>query len=179
MTVPSSEQVQWLGRCVLPHERALRSWLGSKRFRCIDVDDVVQETYAVLAGLDNCHSIVNPRAYAFATAFSIATAQIRRAKYMTVTGVDDLHVLAGVDIRPSPETEVSDREQLQRLGAAIAELPPRCRAVFILCRVRGLPQREVAQKLGIGEGTVEKHMHKALLALKQRLDRGAPPQHTS
>lgn len=172
-TRPSAAHAQWLGHSVLPHEPALRSWLSRKRFRQIDIDDVVQETFAVLAGLDDFRAVLNPRAYAFATAFSIVKAQMRRARIVPITGVDDIAEFAGVDARPSPETEVSDREQLQQLAAAIAELPPRCRAAFVLHKVHGLAQREVARRLGVGEGTVEKHIQRGLLAVRARLGRAA------
>ncbi|WP_374390631.1 hypothetical protein [Brevundimonas sp.] len=42
-------KTRWFMRSVLPHEPALRSWLSRKRSTGIDVDDVIQETYTVLA----------------------------------------------------------------------------------------------------------------------------------
>jgi RNA polymerase sigma-70 factor (ECF subfamily) len=161
-----------LGKRVLPHEQALRCWLAAKRLWQIDIDDVVQETYAVLAALEDYRSIVNPKAYAFTTALSIVKAQMRRSKIVAFIGVDDIADFAEVDARPSPETEVSDREQLRRLAVAIAALPPRCREVFVLRKVEGLAQREVADRLGISEGTVEKHMQKGLLSIAATFGRG-------
>jgi RNA polymerase sigma-70 factor (ECF subfamily) len=40
------------------------------------------------------------------------------------------------------------------LHQAIGVLPGRCRQVLTLCKVYGLPHREVAQRLGISEHTV-------------------------
>ena len=53
--------------------------------------------------------------------------------------------------------------------AAIAELPPRCREVFELSRVRGLKYAEIAETLGISIKTVETQMGRALKSLRERL----------
>jgi RNA polymerase sigma-70 factor (ECF subfamily) len=53
--------------------------------------------------------------------------------------------------------------------AAIAELPPRCREVFELSRVRGLKYSEIAEALGISIKTVETQMGRALKGLRERL----------
>jgi RNA polymerase sigma-70 factor, ECF subfamily len=53
--------------------------------------------------------------------------------------------------------------------AAIAELPPRCREVFELSRVRGLKYAEIAEALGISIKTVETQMGRALKSLRERL----------
>ena len=44
------------------------------------------------------------------------------------------------------------------LQQAIAHLPDRCREVLTLRKIQGLPQREVAERLGLSESTVEKHV---------------------
>jgi len=62
---------------------------------------------------------------------------------------------------------------LHRLAGMIARLPGRIREVFTLRRVYGLSQREVAEKMGIAESTVEKHMARGfLLMLEQFRDSG-------
>jgi RNA polymerase sigma-70 factor (ECF subfamily) len=160
---------------VLPHEPALRAWLGSKRLRGVDLDDVVQETYAILVGLQSTEAIRNPRAYAFQTAYSVILHQVRRDKVVSITTADDLDRLGGAHDAPSPETEVADREELHRLAEAIARLPARCREVVVLRKIEGLAQREVAARLGISEGTVEKQIHKGVNLLMAVLGRGGKP----
>ncbi|MBC7168934.1 MAG: RNA polymerase subunit sigma-24, partial [Phenylobacterium sp.] len=50
MGLVSKERAVWLAQRILPHEPALRAWL-SRRTAGLEVDDIVQETYAILAGL--------------------------------------------------------------------------------------------------------------------------------
>ncbi|HMF61208.1 MAG TPA: RNA polymerase sigma factor [Vicinamibacterales bacterium] len=52
------------------------------------------------------------------------------------------------------------------LERAIAQLPPGCRAAFVLHDVEGLEHREVAEALGIAEGTSKSQVHKARLRLR-------------
>ena len=55
------------------------------------------------------------------------------------------------------------------LAAAVAELPPACREVFVLSRVQGLRYAEIASALGISVKTVESQIGKALKHLRVRL----------
>jgi RNA polymerase sigma-70 factor (ECF subfamily) len=172
MTSLDDERTRWLARHVLPHEPALRRWLAGKRLRGIDLDDIVQDTYAILAGLESVEDIRNTKAYMFQTAYSVILSQVRRAQIVSISTIEDIGQLAGKDDAPSPETEISDRQELQQLAEAIATLPPRCREVFVLRKIHGLQQRDVAQKLGVSEGTVEKHMHNGLKILCALFARG-------
>jgi RNA polymerase sigma-70 factor, ECF subfamily len=52
------------------------------------------------------------------------------------------------------------------LERALAQLPPGCRAAFVLHDVQGLEHREVADALGIAEGTSKSQVHKARLRLR-------------
>ena len=52
------------------------------------------------------------------------------------------------------------------LERALAQLPEGCRAAFVLHDVEGLEHREVAEVLGIAEGTSKSQVHKARLRLR-------------
>lgn len=74
----------------------------------------------------------------------------------------------------SREAEAGDAGLLETeletaVRAAVAELPPRCREVFELSRVRGLRYSEIAETLGISIKTVETQMGRALKSLRERL----------
>jgi RNA polymerase sigma-70 factor (ECF subfamily) len=55
------------------------------------------------------------------------------------------------------------------LERAVAQLPVGCRAAFVLHDVEGLEHREVAEALGIAEGTSKSQVHKARLRLRAML----------
>ncbi|EQB14806.1 RNA polymerase sigma factor [Novosphingobium lindaniclasticum] len=169
----SRERAAWLGRNVYPYEAALRQWLRPRAASAgLEVDNIVQETYAILASINQVDHIRNPRTYMFEVAKSVVLQSLRRAKVVTIDIEANAQVLDIPEDAPSPERVVADRQELLRVSAAIAALPDRCREVFTLRKVEGLSQRETAQALGIAESTIEKHMVKALALLTNAIGRG-------
>ena len=76
------------------------------------------------------------------------------------------------------ETNEASAEQLldvknlrEVLNDIIETLPPKCKEVFLLSRVEGLSQKEIAEKLDISKKTIENHMTKALRTLRMELKR--------
>ena len=57
------------------------------------------------------------------------------------------------------------------LDAAIESLPPKCREVFKLSYLEDLSNREISERLGISQSTVENHMYSALKQLRQKLSK--------
>ena len=57
------------------------------------------------------------------------------------------------------------------LERSLAKLPEGCRAAFVLHDIQGLEHREVAEALGIAEGTSKSQVHKARLRLRALLSR--------
>ena len=66
---------------------------------------------------------------------------------------------------PSPEEEVIARERLLRLNQDLSGLPDQQRTVFVLARLEGLSYKEIADLMGIPEGTVKSRMWNAIRAL--------------
>jgi len=145
----------WFARHVLPHEADLRRWL-SRFGGDIDVDDIVQETYAGMAR--HRASVREPRAFMFAVARNAVIATLKQKRIVRIVAIADLDSFPLVDGAQSSEQSLVGREELEMLQAAIADLPERCREVLTLRKIEGLPQREVAARLGLSESTVEKHV---------------------
>ena len=68
----------------------------------------------------------------------------------------------------APATIVA-RELEEAVREAIAALPPRCREVFEMSRVRGLKYAEIAEALGVTVKAVEANMGRALRLLRVSL----------
>lgn len=158
----SDEKTRWFMGAVLPHEPALRAWLQRRRGVDVDVDDVIQETYAVLAARGTVDDIRHPRAYLFQVARSIVVRHVRRARIVSIQAVEDLEGFDPADEGASPEQSAIDRDELRRLAQAIAAMPGQMRQAFILRRVHGLSQREIAARMRLSESTVEKHIGRGL-----------------
>lgn len=72
-------------------------------------------------------------------------------------------------IPPEVETGLEDQELDAAYRAALAELSPRGREVFLLSRDQGLTYPQIAESLGISVKTVETLMGRALGALRGKL----------
>ena len=80
-------------------------------------------------------------------------------------------------VAPVAEPALLERAQLGTplpvrrlsLDAAIARLPDRAREVFVLHDVEGFSSGEVAELLGMAEGTVRAHLHRARSQLREAL----------
>src|SRR5688572_17629288 len=73
---------------------------------------------------------------------------------------------------PSPEEQLLARERRQRLAEAIAKLPDRQRAVFMLSHYEGCTSREVSGLTGLNESTVRVHLFRAVRKLRALLAEG-------
>ena len=158
-------RTQWFLRNILPHEPALRGWLSRSALPGIDPGDVIQEAYTILAELETVDTIRYPRAYLFQVARSVIVRHVRRARIVPIHTVDDLDRLDHPDDAASPEQHAIDRDELRQLARAIAAMPLKTREAFVLRRVDGLSQREIAARMGITENTVETHISRGVLFL--------------
>jgi len=94
----------------------------------------------------------------FAIARNAVIATLKQKRIVRIVAIADLDSFPLVDGAENGEQSLVGREELQMLQAAIADLPDRCREVLTLRKIEGLPQREVAERLGLSESTVEKHV---------------------
>jgi RNA polymerase sigma factor (sigma-70 family) len=163
--------IAWVGSHVLPHEAAVRSWLKRWTGRVQDIDDVIQEAYCRLAAMDDVTHVGNGRAYLFQTTRNIVLEQVRRSKIVRIDNLADMSFLNIMDDAPSVDRVVSGARELQRVEQLIEGLPPKCRQVFILRRVHGVPQRDIAERLGLTQAAVEKHAARGLKLILKWLER--------
>lgn len=79
----------------------------------------------------------------------------------------------------SPAEVVEKLEQAERVRRALVQLPETYREVLVLRHYEGLKFYEIAEVLGIPEGTVKSRMFEALDRLEDSLERlgAAPGQH--
>jgi RNA polymerase sigma-70 factor (ECF subfamily) len=163
--------VAWVGSHVLPHEAAVRAWLRRWTSRDQDIDDVIQEAYCRLAAMDDVTHVSNGRAYLFQTTRNIVLEQVRRSKIVRIDNVTDMGSLSILDEAPPMDRVVAGARELQRVEQLIEKLPQRCRQIFVLRRIHGVPQREIAQMLGITQAAVEKQATRGLRLIMKGMER--------
>lgn len=82
--------------------------------------------------------------------------------------IDELENFA-ISVLETPDETMMSREDTDRLNHAIEELPPKCRHVFSLAKIEGLPYKEIARLLDISVATINYHISYAMDHLKRRL----------
>ena len=130
-----------------------------------EADELAQETMlAVYRGLNNLDDPLKVEAYLLATAKNKFYDWHRPHKIVSV----DLPDCDFESSDASPEKELYCREVLRQAMACLSERQQSC----CILLAKGYKIKEIAQKLGICEGAVKKHLHNARLKL-----RGCPCWH--
>ena len=144
-------------------------YLTRKRAIPIDAEDVRNDLYIRILEAAECARPAIPKAFLFSAARNLLIDLARRNQVVAIDLLADLDVLNVLIDEVFPERHASGRQQLQRLSMFFDRMPAKCREVLWMRRIDGLPQKEVAQRLGITEATVEKHVHRGLRYLANAL----------
>ena len=143
----------------------LASWLVNEQ----DLgEEIVQDVFVKLAAPDFAiEELASPRAYLRTAVVHQSRSRIRR-------------LVRARRHRPERSLPVDGPEDFladQELADAIKTLPRRQREVVVLRFTDDLKVADIAATLGLAEGTVKKHLHRALATLRQLLE--SPTQTTS
>jgi RNA polymerase sigma-70 factor (ECF subfamily) len=125
-----------------------------------EIEDIVQETYVRICQMEHHHDIQQPRAFLMKTAKNLAFDHLKRAETRLADDVHDEWQLTADDdcIQDNIFEQAASCEEFAHFCEAIRQLPLQCRKVFVLKKVYGYSQKEIAHQLNISENTVEKHI---------------------
>jgi len=126
-----------------------------------DVEDIVQEAYVRVCQAEKKEDIKYPRAYLLKTARNLALDYVKSAEFRYAESVDDaeLEDLLGAEYdQDTTYAQVAAQEEFAQFCEAVRYLPDQCRRAFVLKKVYGYSQAEIAHFMGISEKTVEKHI---------------------
>lgn len=127
-------------------------------------DELVQETLArALARLDRWQPGTDLRAWLFTLMHHLQVDRWRRHRRESAA----LEQASGPDSVPDAGPAAVQVGELER---ALARLPAEQREVLLLIGLEGLAYRQVAEVLGIPQGTVMSRLHRAREALRAALD---------
>lgn len=150
------------------HAAELRGFLSS-RLRCEETAaDLTQEVFLRLSGPAGS-AIHNPLAFAYRIARNLVVDHYRSKRRQPENDGSETFDNTP-SIAPSPEEIAVFRQLMHRAEAAVEALPTQCRRAFVLNRFEGLSQVEVAERMGISRQMAERHIAKAILHLRARLE---------
>lgn len=122
-----------------------------------DAEEVVHDVFIRLlaGGVEPCGKGLLVR-----MARNLAIDRLRRRRHRELAR-PALAAIAATDA-PGPEAALAAREELRDLVGLLGDMPARRRRAFLLSRLDGLPQAEIARTLGVSLSTVEKDLRAAL-----------------
>lgn len=161
-TLPAPDGATWFKQEVHAHDGPLRSYLHRQFPSVRDVDDVVQDSYLRIWKARAAHPIASAKSFLFTIARHLAINVLRRQSIAPVIfdgGLADS--IVSIDETSAVEL-LTEQEKIDLLGDALVALPSRTRDIFILHKFEGLPQAEVARRLGCTEKAVEHQVARAI-----------------
>lgn len=133
-----------------------------------EVEDIVQETYVRVCQVKRPDAIRQPHSFLLKIAHNLALDYLKRADTRLTDPLDNQ--IEELD----PETDhtlqrVASDQEFARFCEAVRQLPQQCRRVFVLKKVYGYSQREIADQLHLSQSTVEKHIATGMLRCAEYL----------
>jgi RNA polymerase sigma-70 factor (ECF subfamily) len=125
--------------------------------RNADAEDLLHTAYLRFARYRSQHVVENVASFLVRSAVNIGIDNYRRDRFLDGISPDDL---GGEDF-PLQDEVLAARARLERVKAGLAKLTPRTREIFLMHRLDNLKYREIAERLGISQSAVEKHIAKA------------------
>lgn len=139
-----------------------------------EAEDLTQETFARLIGSNTFEDVQEAQAFVFRVAGNLlrdrarASTRLRSFQNLPLETVPESsfepRLVEGID----PERVFIAREDLSRVLTCLDELGERTRNIFILFRLEGRKQKDIAALYGISVSAVEKHIMAATIHLAKR-----------
>jgi len=143
----------------------------------MEAEDVLQETFiSAFRALDRFEGRSLLSTWLYRIAYNAALMRLRKRKLPTVSIDEPLTNEEGdpiprqlADWGAVPDQVLLNSELRRTLDTAVAALPATLRSVFVLRDIEGLSTAETAAILDLTETNVKVRLHRARLALRERL----------
>jgi RNA polymerase sigma-70 factor (ECF subfamily) len=138
------------------HHQHLLNSIMAKGLVKTEAEDVVQEAYIKLLGIEDGKIDNYIKAYLYRIAINLAIDKLRRSARSPVQ-------LGGEPVELNNEITSLERNQqnkqlLENIAESIKTLPLKCRQAFILYKVKGVSYAEIAEIMQVSESMIRKHV---------------------
>lgn len=138
-----------------------------------EADDLTQETFArvsqALAGFRG-EAALSTWIYRIAT--NVAFDRARSPGFKLQARTAEPEALAALGTAPAIEQDIASREMSECVRDYVDQLPADYRTVVVLSELEELPDREIAEVLGISLEAAKIRLHRARARLRQMLEQG-------
>ncbi|MBT1064592.1 RNA polymerase sigma factor [Bowmanella sp. Y26] len=144
------------------HHQQLVRHIVAKGLPLREAEEVVQEAFVKLLGLDDQKVQSYIRAYLYKIATNLAIDKLRRAARSPECQEPGLELADAADPTDSPEQSSHNQQLLRKLSVLLEDLQPKCRQAFLLYKVNGLDYDVIAGQLGVSPSMVRKYVLQAV-----------------
>lgn len=130
-----------------------------------DADDLAQEAFLRIIRYAGCDA-ESLRLLLFRIASNLA---VSHGRWMRVRSHVPLDAVELISDAPSPDVRIAEEQFAAQLGAAVQQLPARCREVFTMSQRDELSTQDIATRCGISVRMVEKHMSRAHKIIREKI----------
>jgi RNA polymerase sigma-70 factor (ECF subfamily) len=132
-----------------------------------EAEDLTQEVLLRVAQKGAAIDASRPDAYVFQIAANLLRDRGRRQKVRNAYQASLSAEANWVEER-DPDRVLQAKQSLTTVLEALRQLPERTRTIFVLFRLESMKQREIADMLGLSVRTVEQHVVRASVHLRER-----------
>lgn len=125
-----------------------------------DAEDLLHSAFLRLHAYRAVKPVDNPAAFLVRTAVNLRVDNYRRDRLNDARDLEQMP--AGENNAPLQDEVLASRVRLERVRQGLERLPPRTREIFLMNRLENMKYREIAERLGISQSAVEKHIARAM-----------------
>ncbi|MFT4937955.1 MAG: RNA polymerase sigma factor (sigma-70 family) [Paraglaciecola sp.] len=147
-----------------------------------EVEDIVQETYVKICQLEKYDEIQQPKSFLLKTARNLAIDHLKKAETRLADGAEDEGSFTPINSSQQCDEifeQAASNEEFSHFCEAVRQLPVQCRRVFVLKKVYGYSQKEIAMETNLSESTVEKHIALGLKRCTSYMHKVNQPQRSA
>lgn len=149
----------------------LNRYFQRRSIDAAEAEDLTQEVFLRIARREEGLTRDNIEAFIFTIAGNLLRDRRRRQDVRGVQiSLDEDRSINHVALTEviDPSRVLTARDDLKRALDALGELPQRTQDIFILQRVEGMTNRQIAETISVSVSAVEKHMSRALAHMARR-----------
>ena len=129
-----------------------------------DAEELLHAAYLRLMRYRARRAVENVPAFLVRTAVNIGVDNYRHDRFLADISPEETGIC---ESSPLQDEVLAARARLERVREGLSRLTPRTREIFLMHRLDDMKYREIAERLGISQSAVEKHIAKAALFLTE------------
>lgn len=168
---PENDESLSIQDAFLEHKSVLIAYMSKYLLKPEDVEDILQETFLKSLEASQVRRIHSPRSYLFIVARNLIFRKLKKKSRESIKEISEIdeRYLSSNDV--PADIKLHQKRKMTAFVTAADELPAQCRRVFLMRKLLGMSQLEIAQELDISKSTVERHITNAIKKCRATMER--------